>query len=70
MENKSEIFNITPPNAKAEDKLKDSKKYKLYPEVEQKWRGFKNSHIQKSSKTTAGSSGPIDPFSQNWTFSS
>lgn len=73
MENKSEIFNITPPNAKADDKLKDSRKYKLYPEAEQqKWRGYKNSSlVQKSARTTtAESSDHIDPFSQNWTFSS
>jgi hypothetical protein len=30
MENKADIFNITPPNAKAEDKLKDSRRYKLF----------------------------------------
>jgi hypothetical protein len=30
MKNKSDIFNITPPNAKADDKFKNGKKYQLF----------------------------------------
>ena len=47
MKNKSEIFNITPPNAKDEDKLKKGAgKYQLINKcINPEWRGFKSSHI-------------------------
>jgi hypothetical protein len=47
MKNKSEIFNITPPNAKDEDKLKKgTQKYQLISKcADPGWRGFKSSHI-------------------------
>lgn len=79
MKNKKEIFNITPPNAKDEDKLKQSKqKYKLFTESGgDTWKGFKTSNIQRESLTSfrteessARNSVHIDPFSQHWTFSS
>ena len=100
MKNKSEIFNITPPNAKDEDKLKKgTQKYQLIQKcINPEWRGFKSSHImpdksqkytssyakQPISRSSAGnysskrfSAGgynhqnkKIDPFSQNWTFTS
>ena len=46
--NKSEIFNITPPNTKAEDKEKNSsKKYALVREkVNSEWRGYKSTNIK------------------------
>lgn len=45
MKNKAEIFNITPPNAKAEDKFKDSQKkyYLAQKSLNPTWKGFKNS---------------------------
>ena len=58
LEKKAEIFNITPPNAKAEDKLKS--KYKLHPEDSSKvYKGYKVSKVSKKSErvSTAESSG-------------
>ena len=47
MENNSQIFNITPPNFKDEDKLKGNEKYSLFKENSQNknWRGFTASKI-------------------------
>lgn len=52
MKNKSEIFNITPPNAKDEDKLKKgTQKYQLIQKsINPEWRGFKSSHIMSDNK--------------------
>jgi hypothetical protein len=45
IKNNSEIFNITPPNAKDEDKLKKgTQKYQLFSKADVPgWRGFKAS---------------------------
>ena len=76
LEKKADLFNITPPNAKAEDKLKPQSKYKLQPEDSSKvYKGFKVSKVPKEKKserisTAESSGGQIDPFSQDWTFTS
>ena len=73
LEKKADLFNITPPNTKAEDKLKHSK-YKLQPEESSKvYKGFKVSKVSKKSErisTAESSGGQIDPFSQEWIFAS
>jgi hypothetical protein len=50
LKNNSEIFNITPPNTKAEDKLKPLKRYKLQPNdnSELRYRGFKTQFTESS----------------------
>ena len=42
MENNSQIFNITPPNYKDDDKLKGTGKYQLFQENKsnKEWKGF------------------------------
>lgn len=47
MKTKPEIFNITPPNAKDEDKMKKGvQKYQLIQKDHNpEWRGFKSSNI-------------------------
>ena len=41
LKNKAEIFNITPPNTKDEDKLaKSTTKYQLQPTIEDGFRGY------------------------------
>lgn len=75
LEKKADLFNITPPNAKAEDKLK-ANKYKLQTTEEDSskiYKGYKVSKVTKKSErvsTAESSGGAIDPFSQDWTFSS
>lgn len=47
LENKTEIFNVTPPNAKDEDKSKFMGKYRLLQENQfnKNWKGFTPSKI-------------------------
>ena len=48
MKNNADIFNVTPPNAKDEDKQKKSGKYKLLQknQLNQEWQGFTPSKIE------------------------
>lgn len=72
MKNKAEIFNITPPNAKDEDKLnKGAGKYQLINKaINPEWRGFKSSHITShKQKGTQRSSNYGSTYSSNKKYS-
>ena len=68
MQHHSEIFNVTPPNAKAEDKMKANMvRYPLKPvETQQmRWKGFRTKrtdtvldHITRSDRTMKSSNEP------------
>lgn len=74
MQHHSEIFNVTPPNAKAEDKMKTNMvRYPLKPvETQQmRWKGFRTKrtdtvldHITKSDRTMKSSNEPSSQRTQ------
>lgn len=58
MKNNAEIFNVTPPNAKDEDKIKNSGKYKLLQknQANLEWQGFTPSKIEQIDKNQLSNS--------------
>lgn len=52
IKNNAELFNVTPPNAKDDDKSKHSGKYKLLQKnpANEEWRGFTPSKIEAIGK--------------------
>jgi len=65
MKNNAEIFNVTPPNAKDEDKVKNSGRYKLLQknQANMEWQGFTPSKIEHGDRQRESASHRGSTFS-------